>query len=74
MLKPKIAHLFLFPLLIAAAGAVHEMIYKEEQILLPICQERFTENEWAEIWASSPRCGWCPGRFCVGLSADFGLT
>ena len=42
-----------------AAGAVHEMIYKEEQILLPICLERFTSDEWAEIWASSPRYGWC---------------
>jgi DUF438 domain-containing protein len=41
------------------AGAVHEMIYKEEQILLPICLERFTADEWAEIWASSPRYGWC---------------
>ncbi|MDR3700268.1 MAG: DUF438 domain-containing protein [Candidatus Sulfopaludibacter sp.] len=43
----------------AAVSAVHEMIYKEEQILLPICLERFTADEWAEIWASSPRYGWC---------------
>ena len=43
----------------AAASSVHEMIYKEEQILLPICLERFTADEWAEIWASSPRYGWC---------------
>ena len=43
----------------AAANSVHEMIYKEEQILLPICLERFTADEWAEIWASSPRYGWC---------------
>ena len=43
----------------AAASAVKEMIYKEEQILLPICLERFTADEWAEIWASSPRYGWC---------------
>jgi DUF438 domain-containing protein len=43
----------------AAANAVHEMIYKEEQILFPICLERFTADEWAEIWASSPRYGWC---------------
>jgi hypothetical protein len=41
------------------ASAIHEMIYKEEQILLPICLERFTADEWAEIWASSPRYGWC---------------
>lgn len=42
-----------------AASAIKEMIYKEEQILLPICLERFTADEWAEIWASSPRYGWC---------------
>ena len=42
-----------------AASGVHEMIYKEEQILLPMCLERFTADEWAEIWASSPRYGWC---------------
>ena len=32
-----------------AASAVHEMI----------CLERFTADEWAGIWASSPRYGWC---------------
>ncbi len=42
-----------------AVSTVQEMIYKEEQILLPICLERFTADEWAEIWASSPRYGWC---------------
>jgi DUF438 domain-containing protein len=40
-------------------NALREMIYKEEQILFPICLERFTADEWAEIWASSPRYGWC---------------
>jgi DUF438 domain-containing protein len=43
----------------AAANAVTEMIYKEEQILLPMCLEKFTPEEWAEIWAASPRYGWC---------------
>jgi uncharacterized protein len=43
----------------AAAGAVREMIYKEEQILLPMCLRTFTEEQWGEIWASSPRYGWC---------------
>ena len=43
----------------AAANALMEMIYKEEQILFPICLERFTADEWAEIWSSSPRYGWC---------------
>jgi DUF438 domain-containing protein len=44
---------------VATANALKEMIYKEEQILFPICLERFTADEWAEIWASSPRYGWC---------------
>lgn len=39
--------------------AVDEMIYKEENILLPMCLDTFTEDEWAEIWAASPRYGWC---------------
>jgi DUF438 domain-containing protein len=43
----------------AAASAVEEMIYKEEQILLPMCLDTLTEEEWAEIWAESPRYGWC---------------
>jgi uncharacterized protein len=43
----------------ATAGAVREMIHKEEQILLPICLQRFTADDWDEIWAESPRYGWC---------------
>jgi len=42
-----------------AAGAVEEMIYKEEHILLPMCVSTLTEEDWAEIWAASPRYGWC---------------
>jgi len=42
-----------------AVSALKEMIYKEEQILFPMCLEKFTAEEWAEIWASSPRYGWC---------------
>jgi len=40
-------------------NAVEEMIYKEDNILLPMCLDAFTEDDWAEIWASSPRYGWC---------------
>lgn len=43
----------------ALAGAVEEMIYKEDSILLPLCLDTFTEDDWAGIWASSPRYGWC---------------
>jgi DUF438 domain-containing protein len=42
-----------------AVSAVKEMVYKEEQILLPMCLQTLTEEEWAEIWAASPRYGWC---------------
>ncbi len=42
-----------------AAGAVEEMIFKEEQILLPLSLNTLTEEEWGEVWASSPRYGWC---------------
>ena len=47
------------PAAAAALAAVEEMIYKEENILLPMCRNAFTEEEWAEIWAASPRYGWC---------------
>jgi hypothetical protein len=42
-----------------ALGVIEEMFYKEENILLPMCLDTFTEDEWAEIWDSSPRYGWC---------------
>ena len=43
----------------AALNAVEEMIYKEENILLPMSLETLTEDEWAEIWSASPKYGWC---------------
>jgi DUF438 domain-containing protein len=42
-----------------AVSAVKEMIYKEEHILLPMALQTLTEQEWAEIWTSSPKYGWC---------------
>ncbi len=42
-----------------ALAAVEEMIYKEENILLPLALNTLTEEDWAEIWESSPRYGWC---------------
>jgi DUF438 domain-containing protein len=42
-----------------ALAAVEEMIFKEENILLPMSLQTLTENEWAEIWASSSKYGWC---------------
>jgi DUF438 domain-containing protein len=42
-----------------AIAAVMEMIFKEENILLPMSLQTLTENEWAEIWSVSPKYGWC---------------
>ena len=43
----------------AAINAAGEMIYKEENILLPMSLETLSEDEWAEIWSASPKYGWC---------------
>lgn len=42
-----------------ALAAIEEMIFKEENILLPLAMNTLTEEDWAEIWESSPRYGWC---------------
>jgi DUF438 domain-containing protein len=42
-----------------AIDAVEEMIYKEENILFPLCLDTFSDEEWNEIGESSPRYGWC---------------
>ena len=42
-----------------ALRAVEEMIFKEENILLPMSLQTLTDGEWAEIWAVSPPYGWC---------------
>ncbi|MDD2766014.1 MAG: hypothetical protein PHE83_18785, partial [Opitutaceae bacterium] len=43
----------------AALTALEGMIYKEENILFPMCLGMFTEEEWGEIWHQSPEYGWC---------------
>lgn len=43
----------------AAAAAVEEMIYKEENILLPMSMNTLADEDWAEIWQASPEYGWC---------------
>ncbi|HLO68381.1 MAG TPA: DUF438 domain-containing protein, partial [Holophaga sp.] len=42
-----------------ALAALEGMVYKEENILLPMCLGLFTEEEWGEIWSQSPEYGWC---------------
>ncbi|RMF84991.1 MAG: DUF438 domain-containing protein, partial [Planctomycetota bacterium] len=35
------------------------MIFKEENILLPMALGTLTDDEWGEIWRQSPEYGWC---------------
>jgi len=42
-----------------ALRLIEEMIYKEENILIPMCLNRFTADQWGEIFLASPRYGWC---------------
>ena len=42
-----------------ALAALESMVYKEENILLPMCLRLFSEEEWGEIWRQSPEYGWC---------------
>ncbi|MBN1482815.1 DUF438 domain-containing protein [candidate division KSB1 bacterium] len=39
--------------------AIEEMVYKEEQILFPMCMEKFTTQEWYEIYKQSVEIGFC---------------
>lgn len=38
---------------------LESMIFKEENIFLPMCMEQFSEEEWSEIWHQSAEYGWC---------------
>lgn len=38
---------------------IKEMIFKEEQILIPMILEKFTEDEWLEIADDSEEIGYC---------------
>lgn len=42
-----------------AAKAVDEMIYKEEEILFPMCLKTLEESEWYEIYQGSLDIGFC---------------
>lgn len=44
---------------VAVEDSVEEMIYKEENILLPMALGTLTEEDWAVIWHASPKYGWC---------------
>ncbi|GAB4370902.1 MAG: DUF438 domain-containing protein [Calditrichia bacterium] len=42
-----------------AVKAIDEMIYKEEEILFPMCLDTLTELEWYEIYQQSNEIGYC---------------
>jgi DUF438 domain-containing protein len=42
-----------------ALGALEEMVFKEESILLPLSLQALTEDDWADVAAQSPRIGYC---------------
>ncbi|HKN72469.1 MAG TPA: DUF438 domain-containing protein [Terriglobales bacterium] len=58
----------------AVFKAVQEMIYKEENILLPMSLETLSEDEWAEIWSVSPKYGWCIVEPQQGYTPAVGTT
>jgi DUF438 domain-containing protein len=42
-----------------ASSAVDSMIYKEEEILFPMCLDKLTDKEWYEIYRQSTEIGYC---------------
>ncbi|MEE9443517.1 MAG: DUF438 domain-containing protein [candidate division Zixibacteria bacterium] len=42
-----------------ATDAIGEMIYKEEEILLPMSLDKLSESEWYSIYTQSPELGFC---------------
>jgi DUF438 domain-containing protein len=42
-----------------AVDGLEEMIYKEEEILFPMCLDTLTELEWYEIYQQSDEIGYC---------------
>ena len=42
-----------------ALKGMQEMIFKEEQILFPMCLDRLTDVDWSEIHRQSPEIGFC---------------
>lgn len=39
--------------------AIREMIFKEEEILFPMCLDKLEETEWYSIYIQSPEIGFC---------------
>jgi len=39
--------------------AIESMIMKEEEILIPMCMEKFSEEQWYQIYLETPVYGYC---------------
>lgn len=48
----------LTPRLEKTISRIREMVYKEEQILFPLCQKNFDKNTWYEVYRDLPDFGW----------------
>jgi len=42
-----------------AAEAIREMIFKEEEILFPMCLDKLSDADWYSIYVQSPEIGYC---------------
>ena len=42
-----------------ATEAIREMVFKEEEILFPMCLDKLAEEEWYSIYVQSPEIGFC---------------
>ena len=42
-----------------AAKSIEEMIFKEEEILFPMCMDTLVDNEWSQIYRQSLPIGFC---------------
>ena len=42
-----------------ASGAISDMVMKEEEILLPMCMDKLTDEEWYQISQQSIEFGYC---------------
>ncbi len=50
---------WLIPELQAATRAITDMISKEDNILLPMCLDSLTEEEWHNVYRQGPEIGYC---------------
>ena len=46
-------------LLGSATEAIQEMIFKEEEILFPMCLDKLDDSEWYAVYKQSPEIGFC---------------